>query len=70
MNPTIDKTNDVIRSKGRGRGVPPIVVMTIIRRGIAAEIAAHINLSVVIFAAELLHTARSVGGTANRCSTV
>jgi hypothetical protein len=70
MNPTIDKANEVIRSNGRGRGVPPIVVMTIIRRGIAAGIAAHINRSVVIFAAELLHTARSVDETANRCSIV
>jgi threonine dehydrogenase-like Zn-dependent dehydrogenase len=70
INPTTDKANEVIRSKGRGRGVPAIVVTTIIRRGIAAEIAAHINRSVVIFAAELLHTARSVDETANRCSIV
>ena len=70
MNPTTDKTNEVIRSKGRGRGVPPIVVTTIITRGMAAEVAAHINRSVVILAAELLHTARSVDETANRCSIV
>jgi hypothetical protein len=66
MNPTADRANDVMRSNGRGNGEPPIVVTTIITRGIAAHTAAHIKRSVVIFVAELPHTARSVDDTANR----
>ena len=70
MNPTADKANDVMRSNGRGKGDPPIVVTTIITSGIAAHTAAHISRSVVIFADELPQTARSVGDTANRYSIV
>jgi hypothetical protein len=70
MNPTTKRANDAIRSGDSGRGAPPTEVTTNITSGIAAHIVAQINRSVVIFAAELLHTARSVDETANRRSTV